>query len=194
MNTLIGPVPPTWCEIALRDAFKVQAGPSGATFSPADKAPDGVPDGVPMVTPKSIQNGRIVADGCVTVSREAADRMDRFALRADDIVCTRIGDGRRHALASPEHTGWLLGGACVFLRASAEVLPRYLNHYLRQPLVQRWLAQQVSGAVVPTVSAGTLEELPLVVPPRETQMKIVDLLDALDEKIAAHQEIVQTAE
>ncbi len=147
-----------------------------------------------MVTPKSIQDDRIVADGCVTIRPEAADRIKRYALREGDIVCTRVGSGRRHALAGPEHTGWLLGGACLFLRPHAAVLPRYLNHYLRQPMVQDWLAQRVTGAVVPTVTAGTLGDLPLALPPWETQHAIADLLDALDERISAHHAIIRSTE
>ena len=55
-------------------------------------------------------------------------------------------------------------------------------------------------AIVATVTAATLGDLPLALPPWDAQLAIADLLDALDaldaldEKIPAHREIISTTE
>ncbi|EIV91319.1 restriction endonuclease subunit S [Frankia sp. QA3] len=189
MNTLLGPVPDTWTTTTIGDTCLVQAGPSGTTYRRADRTPTGIP----VLTPKDIRDNQIIFDSCHTVSPETVCRLSRYTLRAGDIICTRIGETRRHALAGEDHTGCLLSAACIFIRPQQAVLPRYLDHYLRHPLIQTWITQRITGAAVPTITAETLRDLPLVLPPFETQLAVADTLEALDKKITAHRRIAQIA-
>jgi hypothetical protein len=195
VNTLLGPVPDTWTATTIGDTCLVQAGPSGTTYRRADRTPTGTP----VITPMDIRDNRIILDNCHTVGPETVCRLSRYTLQPGDIICTRIGETRRHALADEDHTGWidhtrwLLSAACIFIRPQQAVLPKYLDHYLRHPLIQTWITQRTTGAAVPTITADTLRTLPLVLPPRESQHAIADTLEALDKKITAHRKIAQIA-
>ncbi|MDT3441468.1 restriction endonuclease subunit S [Pseudofrankia sp. BMG5.37] len=53
------------------------------------------------------------------------------------------------------------------------------------------LVRRGSGTAAPSVSARNLRQLSVPVPPLATQRAIVQVLDAFDEKISAHQRISQ---
>ena len=199
MDTLIGPVPDTWHRLPLGDACQVQPGPSGTLYRIADRPAAGNPRIRPMIRPRDVKDNRIAADGVGVVDPETACRLDRrYSLDPEDIVYVRIGESRRHALAGPEHRGWLFGSGCLRLRlrlqdeGKDEIAARYLNHYLGQPGVQEWLTRHTSGVAIATVTAKTLRGLPLVLPPLAAQNAVADILDALNEKIAVHGEISRT--
>jgi restriction endonuclease S subunit len=195
MDTVIGPVPETWQRLLLREACAVQAGPSGTLYRTADPSHTGHP----MIRPRDVKDNRIAVEGIGMVDAtdtKAAYKLDHYRLEVEDIVYVRIGASRGHALAGPDHHGWLYGSGCLRLRlhngARDTITARYLNHYLGQAGVREWLARHTSGVAITTVTSPTLSALPLVVPPLATQYAVADVLDALDEKITVHGEISRT--
>jgi hypothetical protein len=196
MDTLIGQVPDTWRRLLLGEECQVQPGPSGALYRITDRSAAGGSGIVPMIRPRDVKDNRIAADGVGVVDIGTARRLDRYCLEDEDIVYVRIGESRRHALAGPEHYGWLFGSGCLRLRLQDgnrdKIAAGYLNHYLGQPGVQEWLTRQTSGVAIATVTAATLRRLPLVLPPLATQNAVADVLDALNKKIAVHDEVIRT--
>ncbi|MCK9923217.1 restriction endonuclease subunit S [Frankia sp. AgPm24] len=199
MDSLIGTIPDTWQATSLGAVCQVQAGPSRAAFGTAGSADTGLW----MITPTCIQDGQLRDHGRIALSPERAKSICNHRLRTDDIVLTRIGESRRHALVDATRCGYYLGGACILLRPHPPGWPdegpsvdaRYLNHYLRLARVQHWMADEVGGVAVPVMSATRLQTLPLVLPPTSVQQDVASALDAFDAKIAAHQRILEaTAE
>ncbi|SNQ49867.1 Restriction modification system DNA specificity domain protein [Frankia canadensis] len=182
-------MPSDWPEVRLDALCDVQAGPSGRAPQQARWAETDVS----VINPASIQHGQLTEQGQTYLDRETAEDMYRYVLRPGDIVCTRIGDTRRHALVSEEHDGSLLGGACIRLRPDGRILATYLNHYLRLPSVQDWLSSRITSTVVPILTSAILRDLRLRLPPHDRQQAIAEALDALDQQVAAHREVVRTA-
>ena len=55
------------------------------------------------------------------------------------------------------------------------VRPDYLAWYINHKQAQRYFSQHVAGTALPHVNRGTLENLPVIVPPLEIQERIVKL-------------------
>ena len=183
MDTLIGQVPDSWQVGPLSDTCAVRPGPSELRIDDRTLA------GVPVVRPRNVKNGGLVDDGLGFVATPTAERLTAYQLVPDDVVCVRVGTDRRHALVRPQHAGWLLSSGCLRLRPSGELTGRYLNYYLGHPGVLQWLADKTTGAAIESVTAAAVGDLPLVLPPRVVQDDVADVLDALNQKIAAHTEI-----
>jgi len=188
MDTLIGVVPDEWRQVLLGDICEVTAGPSGAMM----RFTDDRSAGVPIVVPKNIRNNRISADDLKLVNEDAAVKLVRYRLAAGDVVCVRTGEPGRHAPVSVEQVDWLFGTACLRLRPGASMTGQYLSHYLGHPVVQDWIDRNSSGSAIRNLSAGTLVQLPVIVPPVISQRKIGDILSALDAKVEIHEQVSRT--
>ena len=56
-----------------------------------------------------------------------------------------------------------------------EVRPDYLAWYINHKQAQRYFSQHIAGTALPHVNRGTLENLPVIIPPLEVQERIVKL-------------------
>ncbi len=189
MDLLTDTVPDTWRRIPLGDACDVQSGPSGSSHRSTGQTSIHHQ----TVKPKNLREHRIMAGKASLVEYRADADMERYRLSAGDIVCLRIGRSRRHAVVDHAYEGWLFDTGLLRLRPRAELTTGYLDHYLRQPGAQAWLASHISGTAVPTLNSSDLRALPLLLPPFETQKEIAAVLDAFDEKVEAHLEISRAA-
>src|SRR5258708_8457506 len=184
MDTLIGRVPDNWDQARLGAVCDVLAGPFGGVRN--------VPSGVRPIAPKDIRGNRIVADDGHSIEIGVGERFARYLLAANDIVCVRTGDLGRQALVTESHVGWLLGTGCLRLRARDPSTARYIAYYLGHPMVHDWILRHATGSTIPSLSTETMRELPFVAPPLEGQVTIGEILGALDEKIAVHEQIRRT--
>lgn len=185
MDSLIGVVPDLWTEHRLDSVCEILSG------THVDLVNLGSAE-VPVVTPNELSNNRIADDCAMGASREAADRLSRYSLERGDIVCSRRGDLGRRGLAGANQRGWLIGSACIRLRAREMISASYLVYYLGHSAVRRWIAGNTGGAVLPSLSAVMLGSLPVVAPPVAVQASIADTLGALDDKIVVHEQISRT--
>lgn len=187
MDTLIGPVPAEWVQIGVADICDVLAGPSGARL----KAITHQSTGIPMVTPRDFRNNRIVADNISGVDPETAEKFARYRLMPGDVLCVRSGELGRQALVSNEQAGWLFSSACLRLRPTNSINPRYLSYYLSHPSVQDWISRNATGSAIPSLSTRALQSMPVVLPPFSVQSTIGEILGALDDKATIHDQIAQ---
>lgn len=171
--------------VRLAELCTVQMGPAEQIPKADDSA------GVPVVTARQIKDRRIQVDGLEYATSAFAASAPQYRLGQGDLVCVRTGMISRTALVDEEHAGWLLGRGCLRLRPGDEILPSYLLHYLSHPQVVEWVLRSATSSVLPTISVRKMRDLPVLVPPLSEQAEIVALLDALDEKIAAHSQIVR---
>jgi type I restriction enzyme S subunit len=188
MESLIGAVPDGWRQSRLGEVCEILAGPSGARL---DRAPR-TATSVPVVTPRDLRNHQIASDGSSAVTPEIAAELARYRLAAGDIVCSRTGDLGRQALAGTRQQGWLIGSACLRLRARRSVSTSYLVYYLAHPAVQDWITRNATGSAIPSLNTRTLSSMPIVIPPVAVQSIVADVLGALDKKIDVHEQIGTT--
>ncbi|MEV4539807.1 restriction endonuclease subunit S [Asanoa sp. NPDC049518] len=187
MDTLIGEVPDAWSARRLEDCCEVQSGPSGSVLTRSEN----VTGGVPVVKAGDVGPDGIALDPSASIGPATAERLRKYRLESGDIVLVRIGQTSRHALATDEHRGWLLGSSCIRVRVLRDVLPAYLSCYLTHPAVKEWLAGNTNRGVLPTVNTSKIGSLPLVLPPLAVQESVVEVAKLIDAKIRAHRKVVE---
>lgn len=187
-------LPAGWQRKPLHTLCDIQPGPSYSRLRAADRSADGV---VPVVFPKHISDRRIIDVDHDKVSLELADDLGNFRLKTGDIVCVRSGTTGPSALVDEHQAGWLSSTNLLRLHRydAHEINPGYLLGYLSRPEVVEWVQNRSrASTATPSISAQSLGELLVVLPPLPEQQRIGAALMAFDEQIAAHLEFAQTAE
>ncbi|MGW7443252.1 N-6 DNA methylase [Kitasatospora sp. NPDC054795] len=184
-----GPVPVGWSQILLRDLCQIQAGFSYSRL-PAEQRASG--RHTPVVFSRHLRDGRIGEILDERVSPEAAQRLERFELAVGDIVCIRTGAMKPPAIVTEREEGWLLSTNLFRLRMVefARVDPEYLLGYLSLPRSMEWITDRAAATGAPSISAASLGQLLVALPPLQEQLEVAATLRSLDEQIAAHQQLV----
>ncbi|GAA2017243.1 restriction endonuclease subunit S [Nocardioides kribbensis] len=186
-----------WRQMTLRDVCAesgggIQTGPFGSQLH----ASDYVVDGTPSVMPQNIGDNRIVDDGIARVSAPDMLRLEKYWLRANDIVYSRRGDVERRALVRPENDGWLCGTGCLRVRILDQDVhdSPFISYSLGLPESRAWITRHAVGATMLNLNTEILGRVPLAVPDIEIQRAIGGVLGALDDKIAANDRVVTAAD
>ncbi|RCG31478.1 hypothetical protein DQ384_07775 [Sphaerisporangium album] len=185
-------IPRGWSRVALSDLCSIQAGPSFSRLGMAERVADG---SVPIVMPRHLHQGSIVADDADQTTEGTAERLARFRLQADDILCVRSGAMGHPAIVREQQEGWLFGGNLHRLRLlrADTVDPHYLLIFLNLPSVMSWIHRRSRATVIPFINTRDLGRLTVTVPPLDEQRQIRSALNTLDEQVAVHEEFARAA-
>lgn len=188
-----GDLPRGWRRCPLADLCDIQAGPSYSRLGMEERAESGT---VPIVMPRHLRDRQVIAPDADRVSDEVAWQLARFRLAANDVLCIRSGAMGEPALVSHQQEGWLFGTNLLRLRVGDldTADPGYMLGYLSLPAVMRWVRDRSRGTATPSISARSLGDLMVALPPLAEQHEIGSALLVFDQQIAAHREFVQTAE
>ncbi|MFB7409660.1 N-6 DNA methylase [Streptomyces sp. NPDC056202] len=178
-----------WGTVTLSELCTVQAGPSFTLLRDA-RTPYGQ---VPLVFPKHLDQGRIGDIEGEAVSVAFAERLRKFSLRAGDIVCIRTGAIGPPALVGAREEGWMPSTNILRLRVldPGRTDPHYLAHYLGRPESVAWVVDRATATGAPSISARSLGNQPVVLPPLDEQRRIAGELASLEERAAAHQRFAE---
>lgn len=176
-------------ELCRRGGGNIQTGPFGSQLH----ASDYVLVGIPCVMPQNIGDNLIVEDGIARIGMKDASRLSRYLLRAGDIVYSRRGDVGRRALVRRQQNGWLCGTGCLRVRLGDAADPEFISYYLGHSDVREWIVRHAIGATMLNLNTSILGDLPITVPPKQSQRSIAAVLGALDDKIAANQGLMRAA-
>ncbi|MEU6264340.1 type I restriction-modification system subunit M/S [Saccharopolyspora shandongensis] len=181
---------PTLRAVPLGEVCDVLAGPSGMLREiPADE------HGIPVLTPRSLRRNRLVLGKSERVDPIARERLARYILEAGDVLCSRTGTIGRTALVTAEHQGALFGPGFLRLRPHwPELSNHYLLHYLAAEWAQDWMDEHCARTTIPSLSAKTMRQLPIWLPPLDQQEAITEIMSSLDEQLALQDEVADTTE
>ena len=169
----------------------IQTGPFGSQLH----AHDYVESGIPVVMPQQLGDNRIRIDGISRVGERDRDRLVRHVMRKGDIVFSRRGDVTRRAYITDKEDGWLCGTGCLLLRLEhPECDNRYLVRFLGLHETRSYLVRRAIGATMPNLNQGILASVPVVLPPRKRQERIVDVVSTYDNLIENDRRRIQLLE
>ncbi|MEU1958455.1 N-6 DNA methylase [Nocardia sp. NPDC019304] len=183
-------LPSEWQVRRLEDVCDIQPGPSPSHVRKEHRTAEGVP----IILNKHLRDRRIVLDEFDCLRPDQMRQMDRFILHADDIVVIRTGAVGDPVIVTQEHAGSLLGPNLIRLRVrETDLDPHYLLSYLSRPGILQWMAGRSSGSVVYSITAKTLGELEMTIPPIAEQQATGSALSAYDEQIVAYHHAFEAA-
>ena len=175
-------MPSGWEIAPLADILaELRTGPFGSSLHQRDYEIGGTP----VINPVSIQGGTIVPLDKLAVGASTVARLERFRLRASDVVMARRGEMGRCALVSAREDGWLCGTGCLILRWPPSVYPEYLALLIGSPYVRGRLSGSAVGGTMQNLNQSILLSLSIPLPPLPEQHRIVakfrELMSVCDE-------------
>ncbi|MEM7353122.1 MAG: restriction endonuclease subunit S [Acidobacteriota bacterium] len=165
----------------------LQTGPFGSQLHAADY----VAEGIPVVMPRDLAGNVITTTNIARVSGAKAKELQRYQLRAGDIILARRGKIGRCALISTAEDGWVCGTGCLRARLKQGVLPEFLSYLLQWQPTVTWLTDNAVGQTMKNLNTKILAALPLDIPPLPTQQKIAEVLASVDVAIGATQRVME---
>ncbi|ORJ59892.1 restriction endonuclease subunit S [Geothermobacter hydrogeniphilus] len=146
--------------------------------------------GVPVISVGEIQSGYLlISDRTPKVSDSTKKRLPQFVLKAGDIVFGRKGAINRNAIVGEDQAGWFLGSDGIRLRLSDDIDSVFVSYQFRSSAVGKWLLQNSSGSIMPSLNQKILDRLPIWLPNTGEQQKIAAVLSAFDAKIDCNNRI-----
>ncbi|MDB5985074.1 MAG: restriction modification system specificity domain protein [Nevskia sp.] len=174
-----------------RDGGNVKTGPFGTTL----KAKEYSKEGVPLISVGEVGHGSLrIHESTPRVPRGVVERLPEYLLQAGDIVFGRKGAVDRSAMVKPDQAGWFLGSDGIRLRLPNTCEARFVAYQLQSAEARSWLLQHASGTTMASLNQGTIERMPIVLPPLNEQRAIAHVLGSIDDKIEQNRRTVQGLE
>jgi restriction endonuclease S subunit len=176
----------------MRDVCDIRAGVSPSSLKRAISEADTARETVPVVHPKHLDDGHIKTDDTHNANTDA---LDGYRLQAGDVLLIRTGAMGKTAIVRHGESGWLPHPNLLRLRVNrtAGLDPDYLLAYLSQETVQARIRARSVQSLTTSLSAGTLGDLEMPLPPLADQRRILSSLQVLDEQAAALEQRLNAA-
>ena len=166
---------------------KIQTGPFGSQLHQSDYKPSGIP----CIMPCNIgSNLDIICDNIAYISEDDLNRLAKHKTQEGDIVYSRRGDIEKCAYISSKESGWLCGTGCLKVSIDNTVaIPKFIAYLLSTPDSKAWLFGNAVGTTMLNLNTTVLSDFPISLPDIETQQKVVDIIDAVADKIELNKRI-----
>ena len=117
--------------------------------------------------------------------------VDAFLLKPNDIVFARTGNSTGRSYFYDGSDGELVyaGFLIKFSLDETKVNPRILKYYTHSKLYYDWVHSFDTGGTRGNINAKTYGAMPIMLPSRGVQDKIVNILKSLDDKIEFNRRI-----
>ena len=189
-QTEIGEVPEEW-EVVRMEALAIPDGMVGGPFGSDLTSKDYVPSpGVPIIRGGNVSMGRFHESDFVFVSDQKARSLARNAAKPGDIVMTQRGVSLGEATvipAAPRWNAFIISQTMMRMTPDAsKVSPQFLIHYTCSPCAQSWLSNHAIATGQPHLNLGIYRDLPAVVPARDEQQAIAEVLDRVSQTLDAN--------
>ena len=166
---------------------KIQTGPFGSQLHQSDYKPAGIP----CIMPCNIgSNLNIICDNIAYISEDDLNRLAKHKTNEGDIVYSRRGDIEKCAYISSREAGWLCGTGCLKVSIDSTIaIPKYVAYLLSTPDSKAWLVGNAVGTTMLNLNTTVLSDFPISLPDLDTQQKVVDIIDAIADKIELNKRI-----
>ena len=182
----------SWEKVKLGDvSANIQTGPFGSQLHQYDYSETGTP----VVMPKDLIGGKISEQSIARVGQDHVQRLNRHIIQKGDILYSRRGDVGRCAFATDHETGWLCGTGCLRVTSNTTIADsKFVFYQLQLPEVVGWVEKHAVGATMLNLNTTILSNIPLLLPPIETQHRIADVLSAYDDLIENNRKQIKLLE
>ncbi|MDT9407646.1 restriction endonuclease subunit S [Corynebacterium rouxii] len=158
--------------------------------TPKKLGTDFVANGVPVLSAQLVTNGFIDWSKTRFVDQQTFELWMPQKLKKSDVLLTSEAPLGRTAILNREQNV-VLGQRLFALRGKKGVLDnRYLHYWLRSDKGQAVLTSHAQGTTVIGIRQSSLRSISVDLPSITTQKAIADVLGALDDKIAANQQVI----
>jgi len=153
-------------------------------------------EGIPFIMAKNIKDGKIDRSECKRLPKDFADNLRKGFAKEGDVLLSHKGTVGRTAIVEQTQDDYImLSPQTTYYRVvdyeklNNYYLKYYFDSYVFQETLKNWAG---GGSTRPYLGITDQRNLPVVVPPRDVQDKIVAYLKPIDQKIRVNNHISET--
>ncbi|OYR52311.1 restriction endonuclease subunit S [Halorubrum sp. Ea8] len=182
-ETKYGSAPKGWNVLPLEDIVADDASITYGIVKPGDH----YPGGVPVVKVENITNGEVQTDDLLHTDPEIHEKYDRAELNEGDLLFTIRGTVGRMGFVPAELEGGNLTQDTARIRVDGAD-PEFIRYYLESSTPHNYFQRHTKGQAVQGINLEDLQKVPVHLPSREEQNRIVKILDSHTEQIQKERE------
>lgn len=135
-----------------------------------------------------LDDGTLNKSGLMSVDDEKASN---YLLKPNDIVFARTGGstGRNYFYDGSDGEFVYAGFLIKFSLDEMKVNPKFIKYYCQSSVYKNWISSYNTGSTRGNINAQTYADMPITIPNRKQQDKLVEVLVTLDEKIKYNKKI-----
>ena len=152
-------------------------------FGSALKRDELLDDGIPVYEQQhAIYNKRVFR---FFINEAKYEEMKRFAVQTDDIIISCSGTVGEVSIIKEDDPKGIISQALLLLRVNtALILPKFLLFFLKSKYGHNAIISCSSGSVqINIAKRDVVENIPILLPSKAEQNRIVSILDSIDDKI-----------
>ncbi|MFJ4414260.1 restriction endonuclease subunit S [Streptomyces sp. NPDC088925] len=182
-------------ELAAQERSSFAMGPFGSKITKENYKTSGVP----VVRGVNLARGIFLDDQFVFISNEKADEIASANVRPGDLIFTHRGTIGQVSMIprKPRFERYVIGSSQVKTRLNEKLArPEFYYYWFQSDKGQSSILANTSTVGVPGIATPltSIRKLLVPLPPREEQVALVDVLSALDDKIAVNERVAVAAE
>ena len=156
----------------------------GVSYKPSDLHDNLSDDSVVLLRANNIQDGKIVLDDVVYVSKSKVNE-SQFLRQGDILVCTSSGSKELVGKAAfiDDDLPMVFGAFCKVVRPNIECC-KYMGYFFQSPYYRKHISEASAGANINNLRNEHIADLHFPLPPLEEQRKIAAVLDKVSDLIA----------
>ncbi|WP_294877504.1 restriction endonuclease subunit S, partial [Sulfurospirillum sp. SCADC] len=108
-------------------------------------------------------------------------RVDYITHEGDILV--RLREPNIAVYIDKNSSGLVVPALMAIIKPKKEINSIYLTHFINSTIAQRRLQKELKGTTIAMIKAQDLSDLEVIVPPKQTQEKIVKMLDLANQEI-----------
>lgn len=182
-ETRLGKIPANWNMIPAKELCEeITVGiVSGSTDHYCGK------EGVPFVRNQDINPTGIEAEEPKFISKEFHEQNKKSELREGDVVTVRTGQPGTSCVVGKEYEG-ANSFSTIISRPKDSTNEKYYSKFVNSDKALQFIDSWKAGGVQDNFNIGVMRKLPVPYPPEDEQEKIVESVEAVQEKIQNHKE------
>ena len=112
------------------------------------------------------------------VKSESVKHLTRSYLNGNEVLMVFVGAGTGNVATVPRDQVYFLGPNIGMIRPETQsIMPRYVELFLRSPMGKQLALASVKAVTHPSLSMGTIRQIPVILPSTEEQSEVVHQLD-----------------
>ncbi|PMN03358.1 hypothetical protein BCT41_08665 [Vibrio splendidus] len=179
-QTALGKIPTEWNFKKLEDCTEKVG--SGVTPKGGSKAY--VESGIPLLRSQNILSGKLKLADVAFITQVQHDKMKGSKLKPGDVLLNITGAsiGRCAVLPDNFDEGNVNQHVCI-IRTNDLLVPSYCGFFLNSAMGQKQIWSLQAGGNREGLNFQQIKSFSMIVPPREEQQKIAEVLSTVDQKI-----------
>ena len=149
---------------------------------------------VTVLLPKDIINGSIDYNNAAKIDAATVSQIDRHLLKKGEIIIVNKGVRFNTFLYDGLVPNVMATTAFYVITPGKELIPEYLHWYLNQEEARTYLADNIQGSVIPTITKSVLMQLPVPFITQTIQQDILEFLKRSRTELDLLKELVQIKE